>query len=61
MENREQEKGKEKKRRMVNREQGKRSKEWKFIEVHVLFQKLFFWHESQPAGPITKTKTVNVE
>ena len=33
-----------------------------FTEGYVLFQKFFFfWRESQPAGPITKTKTVNVE
>ena len=33
----------------------------KFTEVYVSFQKIFFWHEPQSAGPITKTKMVNVE
>ena len=34
---------------------------WKFSEICVLFEMFFFWHESQPAGPIMKTKKVNVE
>ena len=36
----------------------------KFTEVYVSFQIFFFfffWHEPQSAGPITKTKMVNVE
>ena len=32
----------------------------KFTEVYVLFQS-FFLNESQPAGPITNTKEVNVK
>ena len=33
------------------------SEKLKFTEVYVLFHKLFFFlHESQPAGPVIKTK-----
>ena len=36
------------------------SEKLKFTKVHV-FSKVSFWHESQPAGPITKTRKVSVE
>ena len=32
------------------------SEKLKFTKIYVLFHKCFFWHESQPAGPVTKTK-----